>query len=105
MKKYRMEKNYEYPSLYETFQLGDRVMRIYKDKLGKKIEYKGIILKIEKNSIEVYWDTKDGEYKPEDMDMSFTHCDVKEIFRGDGYFTPIKRVIYRNIPITNIVKY
>ena len=86
-----MGKDYEYPSLFETFQLGDRVMRIYKDKLGKKIKYKGIILKIEKNSIEVYWDTKNDEYKSEEMNTSFTHCDVEEIFRGDGYFTPIKK--------------
>jgi hypothetical protein len=91
MKEYREKKGYEYPSLYDAFQLGDRVMRIYQDKYGKKTEYKGIVLKIEKNSIEVYWDTKDGKYKSGEMDISFTQCDVEEIFRGDGVYTPIKK--------------
>jgi len=91
MKVYRKKKGHEYPSLYDAFQLGDRVMRNYQDKYGKKTEYKGIVLKIEKNNIEVYWDTKDGKYKPGEMDISFTNCKVEEIFRGDGNYTPIKK--------------
>ncbi len=91
MKKNSEMKEYDYPSLYDAFQLGDRVMRSYKDKYGKKIEYKGIVLKIEKNNMEIYWDTKDGEYKPGEMGISFTNCKVEEIFRGDEYYTPIKK--------------
>ena len=91
MKEYMEKKSHDYPSLYDAFQLGDRVMRSYKDKCGKKTEYKGIILKIEKNSIEVYWDTKDGKYEPGEMGNSFTNCKVEEIFRGDGDYTPIKK--------------
>ena len=91
MKEYKEKKGHDYPSLYDAFQLGDRVMRSYQDKYGKKTEYKGIVLKIEKNNIEVYWDTKDGKYKPGEMDISFTNCKVEEIFRGDGDYTPIKK--------------
>ena len=91
MKEYRNKNGYQYDSLYDAFQLGDRVMRIFQNKYGKKTEYKGVVLKIEKNSMEVYWDTKDGKYIPCDMDISFTNCKVEEIFRGDGNFTPIKK--------------
>jgi len=48
MKEYKEKKGEKYPSLYDAFQLGDRVMRMYQDKYGKKTEYRGIILKIEK---------------------------------------------------------
>lgn len=91
MKEYWEKKGREYPSLFDAFQLGDRVMRFYLDKYGKKTEYKGIILKIDKNSMDVYWDTKDGKYKPGDMDISFTHCGAEEIFKGDGFYSPIKK--------------
>ena len=91
MKEHGKKKIEKYPSLYDAFQLGDRVMRIYQDKYGRKIEYKGIVLKIEKDGMEVYWDTKDGKYKPGEMDISFTHCEVEEIFRGDGDYTSIKK--------------
>ena len=85
------KKDYEYPSLYDYFKLGDRVMRSYRDKYGKKVEYKGVILKIEQKSLEVYWDTRDGKYKPGGIDISFTNCDLEEIFNGKDKYSPIKR--------------
>ena len=57
----KIRKFRNYPSLYDAFDLGDRVKRIYKDKDGKEREYRGIVLAIDDNSIEVYWDTKDGK--------------------------------------------
>jgi len=82
-----------YPSLYDAFDLGDRVRRIYKDKDGKEKEYRGIVLAIDDNSIEVYWDTKDGKYRPNDMDIAFTNCQIKEIFKGNEKYTPIEKDI------------
>lgn len=91
MKEDKQKKSEMYPSLYDAFQIGDRVMRVYRDKYGKKTEYKGIVLKIEKEGMEIYWDMEDGKYKPGEMNVSFTHCQVEEIFRGDGDYTAIKK--------------
>ena len=81
----------DYPSLYDAFELGDRVKRIYKDKNGKNNEYKGIVLAIDKKSIEIYWDTKNGKYRPQDMHIAFTNCPINEIFKGTEDYTPIKK--------------
>lgn len=80
-----------YPSLYDTFELGDRVKRIYKDKDGKNKEYKGIVLAIDKNSIEIYWDTIDGKYRPENMNIAFSNCQIKEIFTGTERYSSIEK--------------
>jgi len=80
-----------YPSLYDAFELGDRVRRSYKDKNGIYKEYKGIVLAIEDTSIEIYWDTLDGKYRPEDMNIAFTNCEVVEVFKGNKDFSPIKK--------------
>jgi hypothetical protein len=87
----KKKKTKEYPSLYDAFELGDRVMRSYKDKNGEKKEYKGIILAIYDNSIEVYWDTLNGKYRPTNMDVAFTNCRINEIFKGNNGYTPIKK--------------
>ncbi len=81
----------KYPSLYDTFELGDRVQRIFKDKSGRNKTYKGIILSIDNNGIEVYWDTKNGRYRPNDMDIAFSHCELEEIFKGNRYYSPIEK--------------
>lgn len=92
-----MKKNKEkeitnkYPSLYNAFKLGDRVKRNFKDKKGKNKEYKGIILAIEDNSIEIYWDTLDGKYRPANMGVAFTNCQIDEIFKGSKEYTPIRK--------------
>jgi len=83
------EKNY--PSLFDSFDLGDRVKRTYKDKKGKYYTYKGIILSINKNALEIYWDTKNERYRPKDMDIAFSHCDLEEIFNGKDNYTPIEK--------------
>jgi hypothetical protein len=85
----KMDKNY--PSLYDAFDLGDRVIRVYKDKNGKNKEYKGIVLAIDSNRIEVYWDTQDGKYRPNDMNIAFTNCPINEIFKGNEEYSPIKK--------------
>jgi len=81
----------DYPSLYDAFNLGDRVRRIYTDKKGGPLEYRGIVLAIDDNRLEIYWDTKDGKYRPGDMDIAFTTCPLNEIFNGSEYYTPIKK--------------
>ena len=80
-----------YPSLYNAFNLGDRVKRDYKEKDGKTKEYRGTVLAIDKESIEIYWDTVDGKFRPEDMGVAFTTCPVYEIFNGNENYTPIKK--------------
>ena len=80
-----------YPSLYDIFDLGDRVKRVYKDKNGKNKEYKGIVLAIDKNSIEIYWDSVDGKYRPEEMDIAFSNCHAKEIFSGTNKYSSIEK--------------
>ena len=78
----RKKKERQHPSLYDAFNLGDRVKRAYLDKNGKPQEYAGIVLAISKGGIEVCWDTKDGNYKPKKSDISFTNCPIDEIFEG-----------------------
>ena len=80
-----------YPSLFDVFNLGDRVKRKYKDENNKIKEYAGIVLAIDKDNIEVYWDTRDGKYRPNDMDLTFTNCSVNNVFKGDKHYSPIKK--------------
>ena len=86
-----MVKSKKYPCLYVTFDLGDRVKRFYKDKNGKQKEYKGIVLAIDDDSIEIYWDARDGKYRPNDMNMAFTNCRSDEIFSGCKGYSPIEK--------------
>lgn len=90
MKKNMKREIEDYPSLYDAFRLGDRVKRVY-IKSGKPLEYKGIILAIDKRSIEVYWDTMNGKFRPTGMEVTFTNCPVQEIFKGNDNYTPIKK--------------
>jgi hypothetical protein len=92
MKKFRIRrKSNEYPSLYDVFELGDRVERVYVDKNGQNKIYKGIILAIDNYNVEIYWDTKDGKYNPEGVDTAFTNCPIAEIFKGTSEYSPIKK--------------
>jgi hypothetical protein len=81
-----------HPSLYDAFDLGDRVKRLYKDSYGNNKEYKGIVLAIDKKGMEIYWDTEDGKYKPGEMNIDFTHLELEEIFKGSNKYSPIKKV-------------
>jgi len=80
----------KYPSLYDTFVLGDRVKRNYKSKSGKR-EYKGVILAIADDGMEIYWDTQDGKFRPKGMNVTFTNCPINEIFSGSNRYTPIEK--------------
>jgi len=92
MEKYKkIKKNQEYPSLYDAFELGDRVKRSYKDINGELIEFKGIVLAIDANSIEIYWDTQNGKYRPSDSNLGFTNCPINEIFIGTKEYSPIEK--------------
>ncbi len=85
------KENKDYPSLYDAFELGDRVKRTLKDKNGKNTTYKGIILSIEEKGIEIYWDTQDGKYRPTTMNIAFSHCELDEIFNGNKRYGPIEK--------------
>ena len=92
MKKLKISgKSKDYPSLYNVFELGDRVERVYINKNGQNKIYKGIILAIDEDNVEIYWDTKDGKYNPEDMEIAFTNCSIAEIFNGNSEYSPIKK--------------
>ena len=86
-----VNKRKNYPSLYSTFNLGDRVKRIYKDRNGHNNEYKGIVLAINCDGAKIYWDTKDGNYIPNDMEIAFSNCPKQEIFKGSEHYSPIKK--------------
>ena len=83
--------NKNYPSLYDIFELGDRVKRVYKNKNGKSKEYKGIVLAIDNKSIEIYWDSIDGKYRPREMEIAFSNCQIDEIFSGTEKYSSIKK--------------
>lgn len=89
MSKRRRDQNY--PSLYDAFELGDRVKRRYKDKNGKNKEYKGIVLAIDSDGVEIYWDTLNGRYMPKDLGIAFSNCPKNEIFQGNEKYSPIKK--------------
>ena len=78
-------------SLYDVFKLGDRVKRRYKNKSGKPREYEGIVLAIDKDNVEIYWDTIDGKYMPNEMNINFTNCSKYDIFKGSKNYTPIEK--------------
>ena len=80
-----------YPSLFDAFRLGDRVKRTYKTKKGKSQEYKGTVLSIDDESIEIYWDTLNGKFRPTGMDVTFTECPIYEIFNGNERYSPIEK--------------
>ncbi len=86
---YREKK--DYPSLYDAFELGDRVKRTLKNKNGEKTTYKGIVLAIEEKGIEIYWDTQNGKYRPNNMNIAFSHCELEEIFKGSNKYSPIEK--------------
>jgi len=81
----------EYPSLYDAFDLGDRVKRVVYEGPGKSKEYRGIVLAIDEKGIEIYWDTMNGKYRPRKMDIGFTNCSIDEVFKGNGKYSPIEK--------------
>lgn len=81
----------KYPSLYEKFQPGDRVYRKINAENGKKEEYEGIIMAMDNDKMEIYWDTIDGKYDPSLIDDDFTLCSADEVLNGNEEYSPIKR--------------
>jgi hypothetical protein len=41
--------------------------------------------------MEIYWDTIDGEYSPDQIVDDFTLCDADEVYNGTQEYSPIKR--------------
>ena len=58
---------------------------------GKNKEYKGIVLAIDNKSIEIYWDTIDGKYRPQERDIAFSNCQIEEIFSGTEKYSSIEK--------------
>lgn len=90
-KKTDNEKQDEYSSLYDVFQPGDRVYRKMIVDKHKIKEYEGIIMAMDAENMEIYWDTIDGEYNPNIIDDDFTLCSIDEALNGNEEFSPIKR--------------
>ena len=80
VKKYLESKHKEYPSLYKNFKPGERVVRRYKKESGETEEYEGIIMAMDPDNMEIYWDTIDGEYSPDQIMDDFTLCDAEEVY-------------------------
>jgi hypothetical protein len=93
--------NEKYPSLCDIFQLGDRVKRTQTNNKGIEKEYSGIIMEINDDSLEIYWDKINGIYDPKKIDCIFDNCQMNDIFNGNENFTPIKKEKYILI---NIIK-
>ena len=52
-------------SLYRHFKPGDRVKRYYQGETGKTQLYEGIIMTVDYDQLEIYWDKIDGIYPTE----------------------------------------
>lgn len=91
VKKNMENKLKEYPSLYKEFKPGERVIRRCKKESGEIEEYEGIIMAMDPDYMEIYWDTIDGEYNPNMIDDDFTLCDAEEVYDGNQAYSPIKR--------------
>jgi len=86
----RKGKYEKYPSLYDVFKPGDRVKRSCTNKDDEPEEYEGIIMGMDDNSMEIFWDTVNRKYRPEEIDANFTNCSMDEIFKGSERYTPIR---------------
>lgn len=102
IKKINVRKKLEnkiYPSLFEVFQLGDRVKRTFSDNDGNSDEYSGIIMAIYNDSIDIFWDTLNGKYQPQKIKKILDNCNLNDIISGNESYSPIKkeRYIFKNI--------
>ena len=78
-----MQKDYGHSSLYSFFSIGDRVKKKHIDKFGNKYKCEGIVLSVNSDFLQIFWDKCNGKYKPYSMDITFSKCSKYEIFRGD----------------------
>ena len=77
-------------SLFRYFHPGERVRRKYKQEKGGKKQYEGIIMTMDHDSLEIYWDTIDGIYCPNIIEKDFTICGFDEVMKGNNTFSPVK---------------
>jgi len=54
---------------------------------------------IYKDGIEIFWDTLNGRYQPQEIEDVFNNYTMKDIFNGNENYSPIKkdRYIFKNI--------
>ena len=64
--------------------------RIIQQGKGQKKEVEGIIMSIDHDQLEVYWDTLDGIYCPKDIREVFTICNFEEVLYGTQKYSPIR---------------
>ena len=77
-------------TLLDFFRQGERVHQICYDPNGSKREYSGIIMRIEKHCMAIYWDMVNG--KPiSSMREVFNVFHENEIFTGDDNVSPITK--------------
>lgn len=79
-----------YPSLFQKFKPGDRVIRNWNGFKGNNEEYEGIIMTMDTDYLEIYWDTKNKTYCPKSIEEDFTKCSIDEVYNGNEEFSPIK---------------
>jgi hypothetical protein len=79
------------PSLFQKFQPGDRVTRSLNKDSRSREEYEGIIMAMDSDYLEIYWDIKNGSYCPNSIEEDFTKCLLDEVCMGNLEFSPIKR--------------
>ncbi|RLF59642.1 MAG: hypothetical protein DRN27_01980 [Thermoplasmata archaeon] len=77
-------------SLYKHFKPGDRVKRSFQGDAGKSKRYEGIIMSMDHDKLEIYWDKIDGMYCPDLIEKDFTMCSFDEVMNGNYEFTPLK---------------
>ena len=90
----RKLENKIHPSLFDIFQLGDRVKRTFSDNEGNLQDYSGIIMAIYNDSIDIFWDTINNKYQPEQMEILFENYKMNEIFNGNKNYSSIKKEKY-----------
>ena len=84
------EKESEDKTLLDVFKQGDRVCQICFDNNGYKREYSGLVMRIEKHCMAIYWDMVNG--KPvSGMRQVFTVFHENEIFNGNENASPITK--------------
>jgi len=91
MQKEMKEHAGKYHCLYEEFEPGERVVRYLRKETGEYQKYEGIIMGVDDESIDIYWDTIDNTYCPDAIKEDFTLLSHDEIYNGNDEYTPIKR--------------
>jgi hypothetical protein len=78
-------------SLLRQFKPGDRVKRYYHGEPGSINMYEGIIMTVNHDQLEIYWDKIDGVYCPNLIENDFTICNFDEVRNGNQEFSALKQ--------------